>query len=1047
MRQLRFALFFILIGLSPTVLKSQSLLEKNAFVNRSKVFLSSYNYDSASYFINLVPTENQSPEFQLALMLVRAEILMAKEDWKAVEKIIVNLDRFSVEASIDDPELLGMVEARRAEYALTKNKLSEVEIHGKKAIDLLKEANKNTTFEQAKTLILLGYAKVHNKDGEGAKAYFLEGLNLLGEANQSNAETILSGYYGINRHHYYAYEDSLAEAALLTGLQMTKGVVHPNSKNLGRFYDKLGSINNSKNNIDAAKTYYKNAIAIRQFHYDEYHPAISAIYNNYGKMLYGNNELIEGIEYLTKSLTIDRKLFGPDHNYVAISLGNLGNAYKRLGNYEKAIECLNEALRIRELQFGKINYRYGQSLNNLALVYERMGDYQKSIELLTEVKAIWAATAKDKVYMQGFVERNIATTYNLMQDHDNAIKHFMIAQSCLMPNYKSQDFYKNPSIDELTDNFNVNTTFHLKASILLSRFRLRKEQKDLEMAINTCELLIANVDKINQSMASEFSKQEFVEAIYQSYETAILACYEMEKLTNNKEYLEKAFEFLEKSKALVLVANMKSDQIKKQAGLPSHLVKQEDSLKYKLAEQKSLIFKAENDITPISEEQLVALKSNQTNTMMAFEELKNKIKGEYNQYYELTYNNNPLPLAKVQQELLEDNEMLIEHFYGPSLLFTFFISKNNIQVESMSSTDWINENVIKLREVISHKSSNVKSFKAIAGQLYDSLFSASEHLEKYEKLVIITDGILNYLPFGILIQNKGGNNFNELNYLIKEHQIAYQYSVNIWSEYERIQRSDEALDMIAFAPDFNENPSQDGAGELLAYTKNDVVRGNLAPLTGAINELQNLANLIKGEMYSGSLASEEEFKANAKNYGIIHLATHAIINDEDPMQSKLIFSVDSNRIDEDGDLYSWELYNMKLNAKLAVLSACNTGFGKIQSGEGVMSLGRAFAYAGCPAVIMSLWPAQDDATANLMTYFYEGLAKNQHKDQALRAAKLKYLNETNGFMAHPFYWASFVAQGDARPIQLNQPRPYLWIYIVLAVILASGGFFYYKKFR
>ena len=184
------------------------------------------------------------------------------------------------------------------------------------------------------------------------------------------------------------------------------------------------------------------------------------------------------------------------------------------------------------------------------------------------------------------------------------------------------------------------------------------------------------------------------------------------------------------------------------------------------------------------------------------------------------------------------------------------------------------------------------------------------------------------------------------------------------------------------------------------------------------------------------MANEAVFKSNAIDYGILHLATHAIIDGENPLNSYLIFTSTGDST-EDNNLYAWELYNMRLNAQMAVLSACNTGFGKLQRGEGVMSLGRAFAYAGVPSIVMSLWPAEDESTADLMGYFYEALAEGQSKDEALRNAKLRFLKEMPPSKHHPFYWAGFVVQGDAGPLKSNEIP--LWIWGLCVVLI---GCFY-----
>lgn len=147
-----------------------------------------------------------------------------------------------------------------------------------------------------------------------------------------------------------------------------------------------------------------------------------------------------------------------------------------------------------------------------------------------------------------------------------------------------------------------------------------------------------------------------------------------------------------------------------------------------------------------------------------------------------------------------------------------------------------------------------------------------------------------------------------------------------------------------------------------------VLRGSLIKLQWAENEVSGISDIIAGNTYYNKNATEETFKKQAPKAGIIHLATHAIVDDENPMYSKLALAPDTTT-QEDGFLNTYELYNMQLDANMVVLSACNTGYGKLIRGEGIMSLARGFIYAGCPSIVMSLWPVDDQSTSTIMKDF------------------------------------------------------------------------------
>jgi CHAT domain-containing protein/Tfp pilus assembly protein PilF len=202
---------------------------------------------------------------------------------------------------------------------------------------------------------------------------------------------------------------------------------------------------------------------------------------------------------------------------------------------------------------------------------------------------------------------------------------------------------------------------------------------------------------------------------------------------------------------------------------------------------------------------------------------------------------------------------------------------------------------------------------------------------------------------------------------------------------------------------------------------------------------------VKGKSYCHRYATEEAFKNRAPEAGIIHLATHAIVDDRNPLYSKLVFANDESSR-EDGFLNTYELYNIRLNADLVVLSACNTGYGKLVRGEGIMSLARGFMYAGCPSIVMSLWPVDDLSTKRLMDHFYQGLASGLRKDEALRRAKIEYINEADNVKSNPFYWAGFVSIGSPDSVNLPSKINYtLWIIAFVVLVIATTLVYQKKK--
>lgn len=205
-----------------------------------------------------------------------------------------------------------------------------------------------------------------------------------------------------------------------------------------------------------------------------------------------------------------------------------------------------------------------------------------------------------------------------------------------------------------------------------------------------------------------------------------------------------------------------------------------------------------------------------------------------------------------------------------------------------------------------------------------------------------------------------------------------------------------------------------------ANTESDTIgiltfRKAFSALEASGEEVITASKIWKGDYYISSEATEDKFKKVADNYRIIHLSTHGVADNRAGDYSYLAFAQVPDSV-ENELLYVRDLYNMHLNADLVILSACETATGEMKLGEGIISLARAFAYAGAKSMVTSLWVANDVTTKNLMREFHTYLKKGLPKAQALRLAKLRYLDKHAGEVSHPFFWAGFVPIGDMSPI-------------------------------
>jgi CHAT domain-containing protein len=239
-------------------------------------------------------------------------------------------------------------------------------------------------------------------------------------------------------------------------------------------------------------------------------------------------------------------------------------------------------------------------------------------------------------------------------------------------------------------------------------------------------------------------------------------------------------------------------------------------------------------------------------------------------------------------------------------------------------------------------------------------------------------------------------NYRALKYLIKSHPIGYAYSTAMMHNKKTTLRRSPPILAVGFT-----------GGQRLRAADPD-----LEEIAGAELELEALSKRFEnGRFLVGKEATEANFKSLSPAFDIIHLAIHGKGDVEKNFSASLFFRTKYDSLD-DGELHSYELYGLKLKAILAVLSACESGLGMGYKGEGMISMASAFTYSGCENILMSLWKVNDQASTVLMDEFYDQLMSGERIDDALRNAKLRYLENADELTSDPKIWASLVAYGS-----------------------------------
>ena len=429
---------------------------------------------------------------------------------------------------------------------------------------------------------------------------------------------------------------------------------------------------------------------------------------------------------------------------------------------------------------------------------------------------------------------------------------------------------------------------------------------------------------------------------------------------------------------------------------------------------------------------------------------KKRLEKEYPSYHELKYAALSTEASKIQSYLSEER-LFLEYFLDHDTAFyVFVISPEDLELFHIPiHKDSFAEHISQFRKSLSdykfikeQEDEAYKLYTSYAYKIYQTILEPIlKGRDKIKKLIISTDGALGHLPFEALLSEAVTEKrpWSKLPYLLHQYHISYTYSATLWQQNRERQTKGNGR-MLAFAASYNgEKDTLDNSTNRAPHLQQ--LRDILLDLPSAKEEVLALSQRLQGQFLLGQAASEAAFKTEAGNYGVIHLAMHGLLDSKNPILSSLAFTENGDLI-EDNFLEAWEISHLNLNAELVVLSACETGYGRFEQGEGVMSLARAFMYAGTPALVVSLWQVNDESTSYIMQKFYQKLAQGLPKDEALQQAKLVYLKHAKGITAHPAFWAPFIQLGDSRPIKLRQKISSYWLWAIGGVgslALIAGG--------
>jgi CHAT domain-containing protein len=549
---------------------------------------------------------------------------------------------------------------------------------------------------------------------------------------------------------------------------------------------------------------------------------------------------------------------------------------------------------------------------------------------------------------------------------------------------------------------------------------------------------LAQVEIVRSKVSSSLLRSSFFASVQQYREFYIDLLMRLQKEKQGEKLERIAFNASETGRARSLL------QLLAEAGTNIHHGIDPALLEHKQALAETIDAKAQQQAQLLNgkhtEEEAETVRRELSTLTTELEQLEVRIRESSPQFAALVQ---PLPqkLEEIQQNILDRETLLLEYSLGEERSFLWAVTPDSIKTIELPKRAVIEPAARRVYESITARTINVPretlEQRRQRLQLADAEYtSASAILSrmilgpvaaelKDKRLLIVSDGVLQYIPFAGLPDPAA----SDTRALVVDHEVVLAPSASVVGllRQEKANRK-PASKMIAVLADpvFSNDEPRVAATRLAHAAADDKTVDTLRSSGPGVDGLRRLrfsrqeADEIARLAANGSKLEAVDFAANRKlatsaelgQYRVVHFATHGIVNNSHAELSGIVLSlVDERGKPQNGYLRLYDLYNLKLSADLVVLSACQTALGKEIRGEGLVGLTRGFMYAGAPRVIASLWQIDDRASAEFMKRFYEAmLGQKLRPAAALRAAQVSMSQDPR--WRQPHYWAAFTLQGE-----------------------------------
>lgn len=787
----------------------------------------------------------------------------------------------------------------------------------------------------------------------------------------------------------------------------------------------LGSDYYQLNKFDSARLYLAKAESLVQ-------PGVALndqarLYNTIGVLYYDNGNYKQSRNYFTRALTfLDQK--NDSHKAFVVNIKtNLATADYKLGDYQGALALHLELLPFNigsdfiRLNIGRTNAALGRNaealewfqkidtkkipgaLNEMALAELRLGAVDKAGNYFDQYDALLQKTGMHANIMDNGVSQLYRTEkYEAEKNYPAALRSIQSALIAFSNGFTDTSIFANPK--QFSGSFAYFRLFEAldkKAGLLSKMYFLNGDNRLLKASYDCYQLTLDFLDYIEKNYETDDAKILLKKESREAYENALSVCITLFRKEKKIEHLYNAFAISERNKGSIIASNLNDLILAKNDASINTLASEVRNVRFAIARLNIQIDRE-------ADKQLLRdLIASRTSYEMQLAELKRRMESS-NAYYTAKYRNN-IPRVQDLQTRLNPEQALISYYVARDELYAFVITNSSFEFIDEGNFSSLQQ---PLRSWISQLKNTEGGFRFGAGTEGQKISEAItmpilKKIPAINEWIIVPDGELCQLPFESLPigNNKTG--------MLEAVAISYEFSAAFLVQRSGVLSKTD-YEVLSFSPF-----SQQGSGQW-------------PMLPGSAQETANLP----GKHFDGPDATRSNFLENLNHYPVLHLATHAVASNNNPLSSFIAF-YSSGKDSAENNFYLEELYGLKMDqTKLVVVSACETGEGELISNEGVMSLARGFAYAGCDATVNSLWKANDDATAYILEKFHQNLQQGMSKSKALQQARLDYI-KSHDLRTTPPYWANLIILGDNSSL-VPESKPVMWSSMAAGVLLLAA---------